>query len=428
MFTARSHPCILLLIPCLFGVSALKLSAEALSYIRKDTEPVLRPSPSWSLAPTTSLDNKDYVWDEDKLSYMDGLRMWRLVGGISFGWTYEDNVLLTRPDEDGKESESFLSASSYINLDYGPNAWGLAFNISYNPNYQWALNGNVDDAFNQSIGVNVNWTGARTRINLSTGFSDITGADIDVGDRVERTAADFFLGIAYDYSAKTTFGTTFSSELLNYDGDYFGSNSYLSSVYADYAITPKTRLGLSVGYSYTEVEGGVDYYDTNAQVRASWAASSRLSISASGGIQKTESDNFDDLDPIFELTGSYDLSGNGKTSASLSAYRSYHASAELLNQGYWSNGVSLSVSRAIVERARAAVAVGYEYATYEANAAEVIATREDGYFYIRPNFTYVITGRSSLTVYYQYSNNDSTGFGASSFERNSCGAMLTWAF
>jgi uncharacterized protein (PEP-CTERM system associated) len=148
------------------------------------------------------------------------------------------------------------------------------------------------------------------------------------------------------------------------------------------------------------------------------------------GAQKVESaaGNYSDVTPVFLFNFDYDLVGDGKTTARIAAYRNFNPSAQLGNQAYWSNGVVLGVSRQFGARTSVALDVGFEYATYEATAADVIATREDKVYYFRPHVTYAISNRISLSMFYQYSKNDSTGIGESSFERNSIGIMANFVF
>ena len=117
-----------------------------------------------------------------------------------------------------------------------------------------------------------------------------------------------------------------------------------------------------------------------------------------------------------------------KTSATLGVGRSFHPSASLANQSYFSNDVVLSVTQHVTERVMFSLATGYEFADYEATAANVIATREDNFYFIRPTVTYAISRSLSSSFFYQFSKDDSTGNGASSFERNSAGVMLNYAF
>jgi uncharacterized protein (PEP-CTERM system associated) len=142
--------------------------------------------------------------------------------------------------------------------------------------------------------------------------------------------------------------------------------------------------------------------------------------SAAGGFSQTT--------PVATLNLNYDIFGTGKTSATLGVSRSFQPSAVLVNQSYFSNDVVLNLTQHVTERIQVSLGVGYEFADYQATAANVNASREDNFYFIRPTLTYALSRGFSSSLFYQFSKDDSTGFGASSFERNSAGVMLNYAF
>jgi len=379
-----------------------------------------------------AVDKNSYQWSREDLAYLAKPGLWKISGRISAGWWYDDNIYLTQTGN----SQTQKTGSGYYNLrpsfdvTYGPNDWGLACAISYDMDFQWYDDSKVDNTFNQGVGLQVSWTGARTRIYASTAYSSVDGGNVDIGSRVQQNDMYLNSGITYDLSAKVSIGLSFGTELLDYSGDFFSSNSYTIGAFADYHITPKTSVGLGSSYGFTEVEGGVNYNTYGVDLRFNWAATGRLSVSATGGVQDIESTqgDFSDVTPTATLTINYDIFGNGKTSAGLNFYRSYHPSALLQNQAYWANGVALNLSQQVAERTQVAVALGYEFASYTATAADIVATRRDNYYYIRPNVTYALSNRISCSIFYQFSKDDSTGFGSASFERNEVGVMLNYAF
>ena len=137
---------------------------------------------------------------------------------------------------------------------------------------------------------------------------------------------------------------------------------------------------------------------------------------------------FSNTTPVATLNLNYDIFGTGKTSATLSVNRSFQPSALMVNQSYFSNNVVLNFTQHVSEKLMVTLALGYEFADYRPTAANVTATREDNFFYIRPTITYAISRSMSASLFYQLSKDDSTGLGSQSFERNSAGIMLNYAF
>jgi hypothetical protein len=371
----------------------------------------------------------DYNWSDQQLNYLEHHRLWHIQARLSAGFWYDDNVNAT--DVVGPNGAgSYFNARPSVDVTYGPNSWGLGASLSYAADYRGYTKSEISDEFNQTASLNLTWTGSRTRAYLSTGYSDNDGGNVDIGERTQQTVMSLNTGFTYDITAKTSIGVAFTTELLDYSEGFFASNSYQVSAFADYKVTPKTSIGLGVAYGLTEVPEGTDYNTYDVNVRFNWSASDRLTVGLTAGAETVDSTagDYSDVTPVFTFNFDYDLFGDGKTSAKIGAYRNFHPSAQLANQAYWSNGVFLSVSRQFGARTSVAMDVGYEYASYEATAAGITATRVDKLIYFRPSVTYAISTRISLSMFYEFSKDDSTGNGESSFERNSLGLMANFVF
>jgi len=377
---------------------------------------------------------EQYHWSDQDLAYMSSSRIWRLSARISGGWWYDDNINLAGPGADyKKEADSYFNLRPSLDLTLTPPGWGLVATISYDMDFQWYLDQKSDNVFNQHVGLNLNYdqgAGGKLRWYLNANYASVDGGNVDIGDRVQQNGANLTGGLQYDLTGKLTLGLGFGADLLDYTGDFFPSNSYRGNAYFDYAIAPKTKIGLGASYNYTVVDGGTDYQYYELNFRWSWAPTSRLSFNSTLGGMYLQSvgGGFSDFTPVATLDLNYDIFGTGKTSATLAFNRSFHPSALMMNQSYFSNNVVLTFTQHVSERIMATLALGYEFADYRATAAHVTATREDNFFFIRPNITYAISRSLSASIFYQLSKDDSTGFGSQSFERNSAGIMLNYAF
>jgi hypothetical protein len=384
---------------------------------------------------------EEYVWNGDELDYVVQKRMWELDSRMMVGLWYDDNLFL----DDGVTKEPvgdyYFSVNPSFDLSFGPNDAGLAATLYYNIEKQWYIQGKTDDAINQALAFRLLWTGAKARAYLGLSWATVNGNDVDVGTRLKRDGAQLTAGASYILGAKTTVGVGFQTTLREYSGGFSDSIGYSASAYADYQFSPKTSFGIGAGYGFTEVDGSEDYrfheagepasyhnYDLN--LRATWAAASRLTVSGTAGVQLNETAYEQEYTPVFSIDIDYDLLGDGKTSAKLSTYRDFHPAAALRKQAYWTTGIALDLSHALTDRTRIGLGVGYEFADYVAitYGNRFPATREDRYYYVRPNITYALNERISLSFLYQLSVNDSEGFGAASFERNWMGVTLNAAF
>lgn len=426
---AQSNP------PCARdGIDLGTFSSQRSQVSRSSLNAPVAAEPGRALGTPLNDFKEQYQWSDEDLAYMSSTRIWRLSARISGGWWYDDNVNLAGPGSDSKkEADSYFNLRPSLDLTLTPPGWGLTATITYDMDFQWYLNQKVDNVFNQHVGLNLNYdqgAGGKLRWFLNTSYFSVDGGNVDIGDRVQQNGMVLTGGLQYDLTGKLTLGLGFGGDLLDYTGGFFPSNSYRGNAYFDYAIAPKTKVGLGASYNYTVVDGGTNYNYYELNFRFSWAPTSRLSFNSTFGAMYLQSSGggFSDVTPVATLDLNYDIFGTGKTSATLAVNRSYHPSALMMNQSYFSNNVVLTFTQHVSERILATLALGYEFADYRATAPDVTATRKDNFFYIRPNITYAISRSLSASVFYQFSKDDSSGFGSQSFQRNSAGVMLNYAF
>lgn len=370
----------------------------------------------------------EYDWDEQSVSYLVQQRKFHVTGGLSAGWQYDDNLSIS--DTNAQES-AMVVVEPRVDLQYGPLKSGISAALDYGASLQWYLDRDNDLSVNHHAGLSVSWTGARLHATLGVGYSSTDGANIDVGDRVQGNTMAAMLNVGYDYSPKTTFGATIGTEILDYSGEYFNSKNYSSTVYVDYSMTAKTNVGLQLGCNNYDVTEGSSSLGYNASLRMRWAATDKFGIHGSVGAESRDyADGGSDVHPIFDLGIDGDLfsTGSGRTSFGVSTYSGYHDSAALRNQGYYSIGVMAHIRQEWSEKLAFALNFGYDFSDYLSTSDETNASRRDNYYYIRPNLTYAFSHRLSFSMFYQYSTNDSQGFGASSYSRSYYGVMANLAF
>jgi hypothetical protein len=380
----------------------------------------------------------EYGWSEDDVAYVTKRRMltFDIGGSASAGYTYDDNLFLADSSE-GAQGVSSSNLSLMASATYGPNSWGLNSILTYNPMFQWFYDAietpegdTVNQAMNHSVTWSTVWTGARLRANLDLTYIAMDGANIEVGQWVTQNTANANLGVAYDYSPKTTFGASFSTQLMDLSGAFLSQNQFGSTFFASYQITPKIQIGPNIGYTYAEVDGGSDTESIQYQLRATWAATAKLTVSMTGGVEDRtfSADDEGTVSPVFMIDANYNPSGDGRTSIGLSGYRRFTPSVALANQGFYATGVTANFNQQLGDRLAFATMAGYEIAEYEAMASDTQSGRSDDILFWRTQLTYALNERFSFTAFYQFSENESTGFGANSFSRNQYGIMATAAF
>jgi hypothetical protein len=348
---------------------------------------------------------------------------WTLGASLSAGYEYDDNLRLSDNNEDGS---GFFTLQPHVHLKYGPMASGLAITAGYGADFQWYSEDGVKDSVNHAADLGFTWTGGRLQIYGNIGFASIDDASIDAGARVERQTVVASLGLTYDITGKTTLGITYATDLFNPESDgYSGYNSQTVGASIDYDITGKTTLGVGTQYEFEEVEQGSDRNAYRVLLRANWAATPKLTVRGEAGPEINEySDGDSELEAYWNIGIDYKLLDTGKTTFAFDVYRNQTPSIVMPDQAYSSTGIAGTLTYNPASRLQIYTSVGYEYADYTGTSTEIVADREDNLYFIRPGLTYAINRWSSVSIFYQWTKNSSSGIEQAPFERNNYGVLL----
>ena len=126
--------------------------------------------------------------------------------------------------------------------------------------------------------------------------------------------------------------------------------------------------------------------------------------------------------------GTYHQQAMVGTQLNLLARRSIYASAILGDQNYTATSVELNVQQRFTDKVSLFLSLGYLNSAYSAAAAGILANREDNYFYIRPGLQWSLLSWLNLGIFYEYSENISTGEGARGFARDRLGIQTAIAY
>jgi hypothetical protein len=384
---------------------------------------------AWSEVPRESI---GALYDLDRLKQ----RRWSIQSALSAGYSYEDNVNLRPGGKGGIGSGVYTVAPSVAARYQGSH--GFSFGARYGVSYQNFDNSALKSAFNQNAGANFNWGEGALRVYGTLGFIKQASANVDAGDRIKSHSILASLGMTYNYSPKTTVGLTYTfSQFTPENKDVFTQNNVTFNqslitttmqqvgTFVNYQYSPKTTLGLGADAGISEVSRGSGYSFYRLLVRSSWAFTPKLTLNGSVGPQfnKPEGDS-GRMSAYWNMGINYRMVDTGKTTFGLNVYRNQFSSIALVSQSYNATGISGSVTYVPVSRLRLSTALGYEHAQYVSNSRSVTASRIDDFYFVRPAVVYAFTHYASLSLYYQYSQNFSTGFGSVPFTRNTFGAMV----
>jgi hypothetical protein len=348
---------------------------------------------------------------------------WSVKPHMSIGSSYDGNIFLRADDEQADYITRFAPGLSmrignddsifYLMADY---TLGLNYYLEH-PNESTA---------DQDGRAQFQWTMPRTVIGVTLDVSSDTGADVDVQDRVKREL--YFAGVTghYDFGEKTSWDASAAYTRSDYNG-LISSSQWEGDLFFDYAYSPKTQLGVGTSVGYLVVPGSPGQTFQQANLRATYRATGKITLTSEVGMELEElHGNGDALTPVFIIEAAWDARPG--TQLSLDTRRSIYASAILDDQDYTATSLDFTVRQRITNYVDVSLASGYVNTAYSATAPGVDAVREDNYYYIRPAVEWKALSWMSIGIYYEFSQDTSSGGVANSFSRDRGGVDIAILF
>ena len=353
-------------------------------------------------------------------------KLWRLIFTVQAGVYWDSNIFITQDHPIGDTVIQIAGGFTFELGDYRAEQNNfltlkyLATGYIYTGRSD--LNG-VDQQF--VFHGQYRWDRLTLQSNLA--FSYLDGPDRLAGTFTTQYLIDGLVRLLYDYSDKTQLHAEYEQIASIYPSQ-FSSYEYIGRFGADYAFTPKIKLGLEGVIGDLQVEHGGSSVYGQLRLRAAYKLTEKLIFLGSAG---AEIINYNDrnlikVTPVFELSAQWNPFVG--TSFGLTAFRKIWASPVEVGQVFTATGVQGSISQTFFQKLTAAVFVGYENDQYNPSGATAgNINRTDNYVYLRPNLTYAVGGWCNIELYYQYNHNDSSLHGAS-FDDHRIGGQVIFAF
>lgn len=427
----------------ILGLTAVRAQTPLRELGSNATPPKLRDD----LVSTSLIQDQAFGWTETPRESLGALydlkklkrTAFSIQSSLSVGYSYDNNVNLRQT---GSIASSIYSVTPNIAVAY-KGSHGFTLGLRYGVNYQKFDNNALKSAFNQTTGMNFNWGDGRLRIFGNASYAKTASANIDSGDRIAADSILASLGVTYDITDKTRFGVTYSTNMflptnkkqyINSTGVAVNTSLIKTRMqqigaYVDYQFSPKTSLGMGVDAGVMDVDRGNDRTFYRFLLRANWAATPKFTISGSVGPQynKIQGES-GQISPYWNLGINYRLVDTGKTTFGLNIYSNQFSSIALINQSYTAKGISGSITWVPVSRLRISTALGFEHADYFSNSSTVSSTRQDNLYFIRPGMVYAISHSASVSLFYQYTRNQSSGSSSAPFTRDTFGVAMNITF
>jgi len=347
---------------------------------------------------------------------------WSVKPHLTIGSSYDGNIFLKSTDEQADYITRFAPG---LTMRLGDDDSMFYLMADYTVGFNYYLEHPNESTADQNGRAQFQWSMPKTVIGVTMDVSSDTGQDVDVQDRVRQEL--YFLGVTAHYDASEKTGWDLSGDYTRSEfNGLISSSQWEGDVFFDYQYSPKTQLSLGGAGGYLVVPGAPSQTFEQANVRATYRATGKLTLIGEVGTELREMSIGDSFTPIFMIEGAWQPRAG--TSVDLSTRRSIYASAILDDQNYTATSLDLTVRQRITDYVDVSLSGGYVNTDYSATTAGVDAVREDNYYYIRPAVEWKALSWMSIGIYYEFSQDLSQGGQANSFSRDRGGLDIAILF
>jgi hypothetical protein len=338
---------------------------------------------------------------------------------------YNDNIYIQNTHKTSDliwtlSPDLILGAGDYLQKEEN---W---LTIDYSPSFILFTNHDGNDAIDQDARLNFEWRPASWVFGVKQAYQKLSGAVVEVGNRVSRSIYDTDLYIRYDLSSKTSFELDGDQSINDYDSPLFSYKVWTVAGWMDYWITPKIKLGSGATGGFVDISQNPDQTYEQLLLRAEYDATENLSIhgSVGGELREFQSGRSDRFNGIFSLGSIYNVGEN--TILSADAYRRTESSLIATDQNYMVTGASVGVSQVIDDKYTLRLTGGFDHSDYYATAPDVNTNDSYDYFFIRTGIDCQFASQFVAGFFYQYQQSESSRINA--FSNNLTGITLAYHF
>jgi len=247
--------------------------------------------------------------------------------------------------------------------------------------------------------------------------SDADQHSLTANGRVKRKLWGTKADVGYEISEKTSATLELKQDLNDYAAPLVNSVDRSATLWLDYQVLPKVRMGAGVGGGYLQVDDSAASFNPNSvygngQLRFDWFATEKVTVKASGGVEDRHYQGVpltkDSLNFIFTLGA--DWKAGELTTVGLSGTRGSKASNANGNVINEETAVNLGVRHRLMDNLSFNMDSGYSFSHYKATSLVGLAPgalRDDNYWFLKPSLSYRFLERAQATAFYQYRRNDS---------------------
>ena len=289
-------------------------------------------------------------------------KLWRFTPLFSAGVVYDDNIEFSNTN---RVPDVIWTISGGLAFELGDFRGGSENYLSAywvgSPTFY--MDNPDQNNFDWSYALIAQYRRSKLVGRFDSNFSESTGGNREVNAITTTRSFSNSLRFRYDYSEKTSFDLKFANDASIVESF---QNTYRYEVASGmrYQILPKTNIGFEGVGGILESPSSPRQYYQQARFRLSYAATGKLTLKFSGGVEvmEFEGDNSIKATPVFSLGLSYQPFDG--TTLNLAAYRNIIGSNATAGQDIIATGFGIAVDQRFFQKFVAGVSFGYEHDQY----------------------------------------------------------------
>jgi hypothetical protein len=340
---------------------------------------------------------------------------------------YDDNIFLARP---GTEQNDFVFLVTPI-LTYRRGDTLAKYDSYFTASYSASGSLFSDHSEENSVDHSFRFDGQKRfgkfAIGLEGKYQRLSGATVELSDRVDRDEAGARVRMRYDLSSKTSVEASGGWSTVRYrEGALEDYDEWVADTYVGYQVTGRTRIAAGGAVGSLDVQGRERQEFTRALVKVTTEATGKLTLDAKGGMEWRDTGAGSQTTPVFNVAAEY--RPTGRTSVAGSVYREVSASGSITGENVTRTGASVKVQQKLGRALTAGVEAGFERLKYETSEAGAVTSgREDEYFFIRPSLRYELKEGRRLELYYSH-REDNSSVNLYDFDADQVGLAFAYDF
>ena len=340
---------------------------------------------------------------------------------------YDDNIFLSPKGKEQGDVVFLLTPSVAYRRGDAAGRRESYLVASYSPSASFFLDHSGENSVDHTVRADLQKKFGKFTVGLDGRYQRLSGATVELSDRVDRNEAGARLRSRYEFSGRTSVEASAAWNAVDYSDSAFSNyTEWVAETFVGYQATGRTRLAVGGAVGTMDVDGGSSQDFGRVLVKATTDATGKLTLDAKGGVEFRNTGAGSQTTPVFTVTAEY--RPTARTSVGGMLYREVTASGSVTDENVTRTGAAVRVQQKFGSHLTAAIEAGFEQLNYESSEAGAPDSgREDEYFFVRPSLRYEFTEGRRAEIYYSLRKDDSS-VSEFDFEANQTGLALAFDF